>query len=101
MLGYLLGFMYEGELLWLPPRTGRSKRYDGCFDDKPYFELRPKFEPPRVPYAMLYRVKFVGASGFIEEPPYALSGGLYVPIGTPMVLPGKKNIARRRPRKMY
>lgn len=99
-IGYRLG-LREGlpEMLWFPSTSGRrSKRFDGRFDDRPYFELRPCFEPPRVPRATLYEVEFVGADLFVFKLPYALSGGIYVPVATPMCLPGKKHIPRRRPR---
>ncbi len=112
-IGYQLGWLVQApqedaeaapqppQAIWLPPTQGRSKRFDGRFDDRPFFELRPRFEPPRVPKPGLYQVRFVGPGGLIVQPPYALSGGLYIPVGTPMCLPGKKHIARHRPRQLY
>lgn len=98
IIGYRLGSTELGpEQIWFP-KQGRSKRYDGCFDDRPFFELRPQFEPPRVPKAMNYYVQFAGPGHVFEEPPPSLSFGIYVPVEIPMCLPGKSNISRRRAR---
>lgn len=102
MVGYSLGLV-EGvqQPIWLPPTKQRSKRYDGSFDDRPYFELRPQFEIPRVPQIGLYHVEFVCNDHMRVPAPNNLSGGIYVPVASPMCLPGKKNISRRRPRQKF
>lgn len=100
-IGYQLALIEPGkEELWLPP-PGRTKRFDGSFDDRQFFELRPQFEAPRVPWKGVYLVRFIGPGNFVEPIPFALSAGIYVPVETPMCLPGKKNIARRRPRNLF
>ena len=102
MIGYSLGFTDgEQQPVWLPPTQQRSKRYDGSFDDRPYFELRPKFEIPRVPQVGIYHVEFVCNDHMRVPAPNNLSGGIYVPVASPMCLPGKKNISRRRPRQNF
>lgn len=102
MVGYSLGLI-DGvqQPIWLPPKGQRSKRYDGSFDDRPYFELRPKFEIPRVPQTGLYHVEFVCNDHMRVPAPNTLSGGIYIPVASPMCLPGKKNISRRRPRQKF
>lgn len=106
MVGYSLGLIDRQPgstrpTVWLPPTQGRSKRYDGTFDDRPYFELRPRFEIPRVPAVGMYHLEFVCDNFKRVEAPYALSGGIYIPVASEMCLPGKKNIRRRRPQRKY
>lgn len=101
MVGYILGLLDEsGSTTWMPSLTGSSKRHDGTFDDHPYFELRPKFEIPRVPAIGIYQVEFVCLDHMRLAAPANLAGGIYVPVEFRMCLPGQKNIARPQgPRK--
>jgi len=62
---------------------GRTYRWDGYYDSRPYYSLRP-FERPRVPKAGIHAVFYVDAEGNDIRPiPRELACGLYIPVAFP------------------
>lgn len=97
-VGYRLRLLVGSGLVCYPPLVRRSLRWDGCYDIRPYFELRPRFEPPRVPLVATYALSFVNKN-YDELPlPAHVDRNVFVQIASEMCLPGRKSISRRRPR---
>lgn len=94
-VGYTLGFYVRADMTyWYPPK-GRSLRLDSTYDSRPYFELRPWFEFPKVPLAHIYLVRLYDAWDHELPTPLELVAGIYVSAPTRMPLPGRGRILRR------
>lgn len=94
-VGYALGFYVHADMTyWYPPK-GRSLRLDSTYDSRPYFEIRPWFEFPKVPVAQIYQVRLYDERDTELPIPLGLAAGLYVSAPTRMPLPGRGRILRR------
>lgn len=100
-VGYRLKLSLTSGVVCYPPIDRRSLRWDGCYDNHPYFELRPRFEPPRVPLVGVYLLAFVDKD-YRELPlPPHVDVHVFVQVASEMCLPGRKSISRRKPRGIF
>lgn len=94
-VGYALGFHAQADMTYWYPPNRRSLRLDSTFDSRPYFEIRPWFEFPKVPLATVYEVRLYDELGTNLPIPLGLAAGLYVSTPARMPLPGRGRILRR------
>jgi hypothetical protein len=89
-VGYRVGFDLPGPLWFYPPADRYSKRWRSRSVRRGYFRLAP-FEPPLVPQAARYGVRFVNARGEVLRTPFQLLQGVdLVPIVLMQVEDGER-----------
>lgn len=97
-VGYRLRLSMASGLVCYPALDRKTLRWDGCYDGHPYFELRPRFEPPRVPLISVYLLSFVNKAYEELRLPPGVDMNVFVQVASDMCLPGRKSISRRLPR---